>query len=253
MIFLGRDAPQYREVQGYETPRFHTYFPKGIKLMAGGVGTGFHHVKPEEYVPKLFHIYGKIRIHCEEVKLTCDSLNDSDAFVLDGGLIIYVWLGLKSTKTEMFRSNQIANELKETRKGASVEQLKHDGSDEFWKILGGKKDIKKAELKTGGLESHTSDIHSLFLLSDHSGKMKFTKVSEGTIEKKNFSSNDVMIVDVGDHVFIWIGKGATQNEKIKCLDYANDYLGIHKRPSWIPIIKVQEGKEGTQFNKFIKK
>jgi len=142
--FLGRDAPQYREVQGYETPRFHTYFPNGIKLMAGGIGTGFHHVKPEEYVPKLFHIYGKARIHCEEVKLISDSLNDSDAFVLDGGLKIYIWLGKSSTKTEMFRSTQIANELKESRKGASVEQLNHDGSEEFWKILGGKKDIKKS-------------------------------------------------------------------------------------------------------------
>jgi len=42
-------------------------------------------------------------------------------------------------------------------------------------------------------------------------------------------------------------------KKIKALDYANDYLGIHKRPVWIPIVRVQEGKEGVEFNKFIKK
>jgi len=120
-------------------------------------------------------------------------------------------------------------------------------------FLGGKKDIKKAEIKTGGLESHTTDKHLLFLLSDSSGKMKFTKVQEGDIEKKNFSTKDVMIVDVGDHVFVWIGKSASQNEKIKALDYANDYLGIHKRPVWIPIVRVQEGKEGVEFNKFVKK
>jgi len=62
-----------------------------------------------------------------------------------------------------------------------------------------------------------------------------------------------MIVDVGDHVFVWIGKSASQNEKIKAFDYANDYLGIHKRPVWIPIVRVQEGKEGVEFNKFVKK
>jgi len=62
------------------------------------------------------------------------------------------------------------------------------------------------------------------------------------LKKKNFSSDDAMIVDVGDHVFVWVGKGASTNERLKAHQYASDYLHLHNRPGWIPIIQVYEGK-----------
>ena len=45
---LGGVPVQHREVHGFESPLFLSYF-KIVRFHSGGVDTGFKHVKPEEY------------------------------------------------------------------------------------------------------------------------------------------------------------------------------------------------------------
>jgi len=180
---LGR-IPQYREIQGFESPRFHSYFPNGITLLSGGIDSGFRHVDLDDYKPKLFWVKGKNLVHVTEVKLTCDSLNEGDAFVLDAGKKVFVWHGKSASFKERTRSLKAAKDIKCLRKDCTLEELEHDGSEEFWKLLGGKTKIHSAEEGGEDLEDYKSNIHDLFLLSDSSGKLKFSKVSSGKIEKK---------------------------------------------------------------------
>jgi len=56
---LGGAPVQHREVQGHESDLFLSYFKNEIKLLSGGVESGFKHVKPEEYKPRLLHLKGK--------------------------------------------------------------------------------------------------------------------------------------------------------------------------------------------------
>lgn len=66
----------------------------------GGVESGFTHVAPTEYRPRLLQLKGKNVVKVTEVSLTSDSLNAGDVFVLDAGLQIYQWNGSQSSIQE---------------------------------------------------------------------------------------------------------------------------------------------------------
>jgi len=248
---LGCGAPQYRETQSFESQTFLSLFPNGRKIMKGGVASGFNILKLDEFRPCLYQISGNTRIHINEVPLKCSSLNNSDAFVLDLGKICYSWVGKKATKIEKFISGIMLDELRGSRKNTTVERLELDGCDEFWKSLGGKQEIKQADQKEDQMEVLGKVKHVLYQLSDESGQLQFTKVFEGKVSLKMLKSKDVFILDVGNHIFCWIGKGTTDNEKKHAMVYAQDYIGMFKKPIWIPIIKVLEGKEGDFFHSLV--
>lgn len=72
--FLNGAAVQYREVEGYESAEFLKIFEStgGIKILEGGMESGFNHVKPVEYRPRLLEVKGKHHIRIQQVELTCD-------------------------------------------------------------------------------------------------------------------------------------------------------------------------------------
>src|SRR3989338_3674694 len=90
--FLGGGPIEHREVQGFESQSFLSLFPGGmIQILAGGVESGFHHVAPEEYQPRLMHLKGTMgKVRVTQVPLACSSLNSGDVFILDAGLKIWV-------------------------------------------------------------------------------------------------------------------------------------------------------------------
>jgi len=100
---------------------------------------------------------------------------------------------------------------------------------------------------------HASRAHELFQLSDRTGKFEFKKVAEGVLTYDMFKTDDVYITDVGDSVICWIGKSASRTEKAKAFEYTIKYLEVHKRPAWIPMIKVVQGHENPGFFHYIKK
>jgi len=174
------------EVQGNESHEFSLIFPKGFKILSGGIGSGFNHVKPEEYKPKLLHIKGKNRITVCEVPITADSLNDEDAFVLDAGLKVYAWFGVKAGVNDKFKGNMICEEIRDSRKGVEIIHLTHEGSDDFWSTLGGKKPIKaKEEVNVDKVEKN--ELYQF--VEDKKDKISFKKVAEGNLNHdmlKNF-------------------------------------------------------------------
>lgn len=58
----------------------------------------------------------------------------------------------------------------------------------------------------------------------------------------------VYIINTGDHVFCWVGAGASIDERKNGLSYASNYLNKTETP-WLPISVVAQGKEDAQFNK----
>ncbi|KAF8195475.1 actin regulatory protein [Pholiota molesta] len=205
--FLHGKPVQSRECQGYESPRFLSYFPRFVCLQ-GGVATGFHHVS--DPIPYTFasSTAGQSHLVVREVPATAKSLVVGDVYVLD--------------------------------KGAEILQLNTKSST-------GQERFKAAEFVQSS--SYSNDVSKprsiLWRMSDATGAL---------------SSDDAFLIDcsadmVHPAIFVWIGRQASLNEKRLSLHYAQCYL--YDRTTKIspttrfhvaiPIVKIQEGEETTEF------
>eukprot|EP00179_Madagascaria_erythrocladioides_P012160 CAMPEP_0198365786 /NCGR_PEP_ID=MMETSP1450-20131203/154349_1 /TAXON_ID=753684 ORGANISM="Madagascaria erythrocladiodes, Strain CCMP3234" /NCGR_SAMPLE_ID=MMETSP1450 /ASSEMBLY_ACC=CAM_ASM_001115 /LENGTH=465 /DNA_ID=CAMNT_0044073241 /DNA_START=138 /DNA_END=1536 /DNA_ORIENTATION=+ len=251
---LGDEPVQYREVQGFESDLFLGLFPNGLRIMEGGIDSGFRHVEPEKYEPRLLQLKGKRKIRASQVPLSGASLNAGDAFVLDGGLQIFVWQGSKAGIFEKNKAGEMGRALKDERPKASIEVLGEEGNDAFWKLLGGKPDkIKTAE--EGGddakAEKEGAAQKKLFRISDADGSLTFKEEKAGKVAKADFDTNDAFVFDAGAIIFVWIGKKASKQEKAKGMQMAMNYLSENKRPATLPIARVFEAGENEQFNSLL--
>jgi len=243
--FLGGKPVQHREVDGHESVQFLTYFKDGLRVLSGGFDTGFAHVKPEEYRPRLLQVHGdKKYIAVSEVPLDVKSLNSGDPFILDKGTDIYIWIPSGAQILEKSRVGQVARAISDERPGnQTIHQQEEEGA--FWKALGfsGPQTVSPPVA-----EEKSVEVRKLFKLSDASGKLTFEKIAEGKdVNKAALKSDDVFIVDLGYHVFAWVGKNASAAERKNALQHAQQYLTQRGGNPATPITRIPEGGDHDEF------
>jgi len=213
----------------------------------GGIDSGFHHVTPEEYKPRLFQVKGKgshIAIH--EVSLLRDSLNSGDVFILDTGKKIFQWNGSSSSGVEKNKASTLANHIANDHGGHLTVLDEDDDNDDFWSVLGGKGPIKSAD--SGGSDASVqANTKKLLKISEANGKLNVAEVATGKISKSLLEDKDVFILDIGEEVYVWIGKNASVGEKSKGLHFAEKYLRHAGRPEHTSISRVLHGGEPEHF------
>lgn len=223
------DKPvQHREIQGNESSLFATYFPDGVQMMKGGADTGFKHVKPTEYKPRLFQFVGTTYKNTviKEVGLHKQSLNKEDVFVLDNGLEIIQINTPNCDKDEKVKAMHFVLKLKSERNGRPKQSTIDDdplADERILKVLSDKE--KKDKAPPPG--PHTK---KLIKCSDDSGSIKMETVAEGALEQDLLDPNDVFIVDLEKEVFVWIGDNASPDEKKNGMAYAHTYVSKTDRP-----------------------
>jgi len=239
------DAPiQHREVQGMESDLFKSYF-EAVTYMKGGAKSGFKHVKPEEYKPRLLHFCGaKRKVKVTEVPLCKSRVSSGDVYILDLGKKIWQWNGDGANKDEKFQAAAYCQQLESDRcgraKAAVIEESRVDELHEFWTSL--TEDDEDDEEDAGPADKEPE----LFRLSDQSGKVEFKQMKKGKCVGTDFCTDDVFILDNKDSLFVWIGKGTSASEKKNAMSYAHEYLMKTDHPT-ICVSAMKEGKESKQF------
>lgn len=245
---LGDLPVQHRETEGHESKLMLSYYngdeKAGMQILKGGVASGFNHVEPESYKPRLLQLKGKKHIRVTQVDTAASSLTCDDVYVFDAGLDIYQWQGAKSGKNEIAYAGRFCQALDDERKGKPEKHVYRQGDkdeSEFFKAMG----IDEVpEITAEGPDDakwEHDDTTSMWKLSDASGKMECTKLD--SVSKDNLNSDDVFIIDVGCQVICWVGKNASAMEKKKSIVYAAKYLLDNGRPAHLPISSVLEGAD----------
>ena len=248
---------QHREVEGHESQEFLQLFNGEIFILDGGIESGFNQVKDRKYPIRLLQIKAKSGkdAHIYQVPCKCSSLNNWDCFLLDAGLDIYTILGRHCSVLELKKVLELAQSIRSerriTRKYTVIRieaDLKEHCNDLYLYLEGNEDDIHfEKEDEIGENENEEDTREALFLLSDASGEITFTKVADSR-DVSQFRSGDVMIYDNGYHIFVWIGKGANKKEKSLAMKYAQKYIEMCNRHFTLPVTRVLEGMEPMSFS-----
>ncbi|KAK5969871.1 Actin-binding protein Fragmin [Trichostrongylus colubriformis] len=254
---LGGIPVQYREIQNHESPLFLSYFPNGIRYMAGGYDSGFHKVEDmfKNWKPKLFHCKGKRNVRCTQVEFKKESLNRDDVFLLDLGREIYVWMPPQSGRLErikgMSRAKNIADQERVGQATVHVLDSDWDTDETFWSYFGGvgaARTIPPSKAADEDYWKPTTEKVTLYRVSDASGKMKVDKVARGEIKRSQLDSKDAFILDaVVGGVFVWIGKNCTMEERAQAMVMGAKYLKEKNLPTYTSVTRVLESAEPQSF------
>jgi gelsolin len=254
---LGDVPVQHREVEGYESPKFLQYFNThhgGLVVMDGGIESGFNHVEPESYQPRLMQCKGKFKkMQVRQVPLDISSLNSGDVFVLDMGTTIFQFNGAAAGLFEKQKGAEVVSRIREQRGGVDTwivgESAPAPEDEPFWGILGGRQPISAGDDK--------SDVavevgNKFYQLSDATGNLTFTHVADGTMARSALNSDDIYLVDTGHTIVIWIGVGASDGEKNNSMGYAQHYIREHHDGLPLSIQIVQErGLSNDQYRELL--
>lgn len=249
---LGGEPVQHREVQGSETAQFLALFKNGLKYLEGGVETGFKHVDREAFTTRLLHIKGRRNIRVLPVELKPTSMNIGDVFVLDAGRDIFQWNGKEASRVEKAKGLEVVRQIRDQERGGKARlHFVEQGSDEklFWEKFG----CAQVKITAKGQDDAefsraSADAIKLFHISDASGKLAITEIKEKPFTPASLKSEDAYLLDVaGTALFVWVGKGASQGEKLHSMKYATEYLTQKKLPMATPVTRVVEGGETPLF------
>jgi len=253
-------ATQFRQTQGHESKEFLAMFGGTIHVMEGGADSGFHHVKPEEYKPRLFEVVGlkTAQVKVQESPLEAKSLHNGSAFILDGGLEVFQFNPAGTNMWEKAKAKEFLLQLVDQRNG----RAKHyflDGTDDtpaFWKFFGGKKIALPAsprpEVKTN--PKHHTEWHPTTTKKLTRAEVKGTHVtfaavaaSPAKVLKSGLNDKGVFIVDITDeekehHLYVWVGKDAPAAAARLGIAIGQEYIAQNKLNENTAVRRIRGGE-----------
>uniref|UniRef100_A0A8C1EQ38 Scinderin n=1 Tax=Cyprinus carpio carpio TaxID=630221 RepID=A0A8C1EQ38_CYPCA len=244
---LGGRAVQVRVTQGKEPPHLLSLF-KDKPLIVYKNGTSRKGGQAPAPPTRLFQVRKNLgiitRIYEASSSRSWSNLNSNDAYLLklpkgDG----YLWKGKGASEEEERGAKYMSEKLK--CKIKLITEGNEPGMADFWKALGGKMEYQTSEM----LESKTiAHPPRLFACSNKTGKFIIEEVP-GEFNQDDLAEDDVMLLDVWDQVFVWIGKDANEVERTESVKSAKTYIETDPsgRDKGTSVVVVKQGHEPPTF------
>ncbi|XP_030371447.1 gelsolin [Scaptodrosophila lebanonensis] len=238
-LAIEQNAILVRTSQNHEPRHFYKIF-KG-KLLSS------YTALPVE--AQLFRVRGTVEsdIHASEVQADSSSLASADAFVLVSQKQhkIYVWHGLGASKFEkQMAEERFANYLPDSELEVVEEGAEPDA---FWDELNGEGQYNRSLTDESAPLLEPRLFHCRLT---RTGRAKVEEVSQ--YEQEDLDTDDVMLLDAGDEIYMWVGSGATADENGKILDMVKRYIKVEptsRTIDTVSIVRVTQGQEPRAFKR----
>ncbi|KAJ8253082.1 hypothetical protein GJAV_G00208910 [Gymnothorax javanicus] len=213
------------------------------KMIVYEVGSSRGEVSKTQPAVRLFHIHGTNEFNtCAiEVPARATCLHSNDVFVLKTENCCYLWYGKGCNGDEREMGKSLADTISRREKRVIAEGQE---PADFWLNLGGRSQYPNSKR----LQEESLYISPrLFECSNQTGRFIATEITNFTQE--DLDEDDVMLLDIWDQVFLWIGKGANEMEKKEAFMRAQEYLRNHPagRNVEAPLVLVKQEYEPPTF------
>jgi len=157
---------------------------------------------------------------------------------------VFVWRGKCSPRTQHDLCRQVADELINRDGEFPVEEVDEGNEpDQFWENIGGRKKYETV--------ADFMNYARLFRCSNDKG---FFSVSEKTIDfcQDDLDDDDIMIVDNGDMVFLWMGSRASEVEvklAYKAAQVYIQHMRLKQPEKPRRLVMSLKGRESRKFTK----
>jgi len=258
--YLGGSPVQHREVSGHESPRFKAYFKQGIRVLVGGVATGLNTVN-NNLEPRLFRVKGRrIPLVTQMPSVSWDYFTSGDVFIVDTKDVVFVWVGKKANSMEKLQAAKVAVQLKDEHNAVSVvfvdQGRETDLTPPEQVLLGFYLDISPNSKRVlpdskdddAQVETEARTSLKLYKCSEVDGLYKVVEVKTGPLYQNDLDSEDSFVIDNGPHhIWVWIGKRASQKERIEAMRNAHGFVKKKGYPSHTQVSRVVDGGEPMEF------
>lgn len=216
---LDGKAVQVRVVEGFEPRHLLKIFKGKLIVFSGGKASGFKNLRDHDTYDvdgtRLFRIRGTC---VEDVRATqmpevAKSLASDDAYVLETPGVTYIWNGKGASEFERSMARSVSNTISPDHEHVEIDEGSEPAG--FWEALGGEGEYD-TEIDPAGAPFLEPRLFHCAILRN--GKFKVDEI--GSFEQGDLDPDDIMVLDGGDEIYVWVGSGSTEEEKKKSKDMA---------------------------------
>lgn len=169
---------------------------------------------------------------------------------------IFFWPGKDCNVNEKMKALEVCTNMRKSERHCAAEiyfpKESAEIDAEFWGHLGGKPAVINPATDDAGAEAGTDEDakYTLWKVSNDSGKLQTTEITERPLRKDHLDTNDVFILELDKHVYIWIGKMADAEEKKNALIIGKSFVKAHNKPKGCRVSRIVEKAEDVHFKSF---